>query len=130
LQIKGRALYARWFVKHYPFWILIAGSFLFNSGAVPTSHTEFVRTFTALKIIGFLIAGFIGFNYFCLRSTGVLFHTLVANPEVATSERNEALKITDLIETGFVVKNRITVLRLMALALDLILIHFIVGYML
>lgn len=129
LQTKGRALRARWFVKHYPFWLLIVLSFIFQFGSIPATITESLETVMVLKVIGLLILGFIVINYFCLKSTGVFFHTLVSNPEVATSEQDEKIRITDLIQTGYFIDNRIILLRLMAVALDLMLIQFILGYM-
>jgi hypothetical protein len=91
--------------------------------------SEYLRTSAALKIIGSIIAVFGAFNGFCLISTGVLFHTLVSNPEIANSDGKEKMRLTDLIQSGYFLTYRITVLRCMAVALDLMLIQTLLGYL-
>jgi hypothetical protein len=131
LPTKGHALRARWFVKHYPFCLLIIVSYMLTYGSIPIhiSATANLRTSIALKVISLVVVGFGVFNYLCLRSTGVFFHTLASNPEIATPNQEEKVRITDLIEPGYCMKHRTILLRCMALALDMMLIQAIVGLM-
>lgn len=129
LPIKGPALHARWFAKHYPFWMLLISYLMFKSGSIPAAVTESLRTLLILKVVGSILAGFILFNFFYLRFTGVLFHTLVSNPEIVDLEQDEKTTITDLLGNGYFVENRMIFLRLMALGLDIMLIQFILSFL-
>jgi hypothetical protein len=129
LPTRGRALIARWFVKHYPLCLLIITYQMLATGSLPLSISPVVQASIALAIAGSILAGFGIFNYLCLRSTGVLFHTLVSNPQIATVDQTEKVRILDVIPSKYYMKHRITILRCMALAFDVMLIQTILGLM-